>query len=90
MKEERSEKVMPYMVLDINKKPVEMKIDRCPKCGQEPMTYRSTPFIRLNPTTILGDAKYVCHCYPCGLMVKSKTRDEAIEKWNEMTKGGAK
>ena len=63
-----------------------MKIDRCPKCEQEPMTYRSTPFIRLNPTTILGDTKYVCHCFPCGLIVKDKTRDEAIAKWNEMTK----
>ena len=67
-----------------------MKIDRCPKCEQEPMTYRSTPFIRLNPTTILGDTKYVCHCFPCGLIVKGKTRDEAIAKWNEMTKRGLK
>ena len=68
----------------------EVKSNRCPRCGQEPMTYRATPFVRLNPTTILGDTRYVCLCYPCGLLVKGKTRDEAIAKWNEMTKGGTK
>ena len=86
----RSRSVRGDQLVRGRKRGIEMKIDRCPKCGKEPMTYLSTPFIRLNPTTILGDTKYVCHCSPCGLIVKGKTRDEAIAKWNEITKRGAK
>jgi hypothetical protein len=62
-----------------------MQINRCPECGREPLIYRATPIIRFDHTTISGDTKYVCHCYPCGLRVKSNTRDEAVAKWNEMT-----
>lgn len=55
----------------------EMKINQCPKCGREPRRYRY----------IFGH-KYQIECLECGLDTGlCESADEAVTKWNEMTKG---
>jgi Lar family restriction alleviation protein len=57
-----------------------MKINKCPKCGREPEV------IRLERNFVLS--AYEVECYDCGLHTgRYGTRDEAIAKWNEITKG---
>ena len=60
------------------------KPNRCPKCGRMPSNVEL-----IHPLTksieILG---YEVECYDCGLHTgRCETRDEAVEKWNEITKG---
>lgn len=59
-----------------------MQINRCPKCGREPSVYCCTAFLN-------GEMRDVnIECEGCRLYTRTyKTRDEAISKWNEMTKG---
>jgi hypothetical protein len=56
------------------------KINRCPKCGRVPEV------IRLERKFVLS--AYEVECYDCGLHTGyCKTYEEAIAKWNELTKG---
>jgi transcription elongation factor Elf1 len=59
-----------------------MQINRCPKCGREPSVYCGSALLN-------GEMRDVSiECEDCGLHTGScKTRDEAVTKWNEMTKG---
>lgn len=60
-----------------------MKINKCPKCGREPsiLIWRRND----DEETISG---YEAECYDCGLHTGCcETRNEAITKWNELTKG---
>lgn len=53
-----------------------MKINRCPKCGRAPKIIE----------WLLSGYEVVClHCKYYSSMFD--TRAEAVEKWNEMTKG---
>lgn len=56
-----------------------MQINRCPKCDREPSVIT---------LSIAGDTiGYETECYDCGLHTGScETTDEAIAKWNELTK----
>lgn len=57
-----------------------MQINRCPKCGGEPKVIRLVRnFVKF---------AYEVECYDCGfLSERCGTREEAVAKWNEMTKG---
>lgn len=56
-----------------------MKINRCPKCGRKPGEIR---------VKSISHPGVEFECYDCGFHTgRCKTRNEAIEKWNEMTKG---
>jgi hypothetical protein len=58
-----------------------MQINRCPKCGREPVVAR----IVNDRYVLLG---YQVDCDDCCLHTgRYGTRDEAIAKWNELTKG---
>lgn len=57
-----------------------MKINPCPKCGREPVSMRVF-------TNMLFRGWRV-KCLDCELHTGCcETRDEAVEKWNELTKG---
>lgn len=57
-----------------------MQINRCPKCGGEPSV-----FIDEEDFVTIFVAIW---CPDCGLDTgRCKTYDEAVAKWNEMTKG---
>lgn len=59
-----------------------MQINRCPKCGKKPKVMRTVRF-----ALTLFDVR----CNDCHMHTGCReTRDEAIEKWNELTKGEAK
>jgi hypothetical protein len=56
-----------------------MKINRCPKCGQEPAIAKIVDYC---------DNKfgYEVGCYDFEIQTEViKTREEAVAKWNEMT-----
>lgn len=58
-----------------------MQINRCPKCGREPiiLIWRRDD----DEETISG---YEAECYDCCLHTGCcKTREEAVTKWNELT-----
>jgi hypothetical protein len=59
-----------------------VKINRCPKCGQEPKVYCGAALLN-------GEMRDVnITCEGCWLYTGScKTRDEAVTKWNALTKG---
>lgn len=60
-----------------------MEINQCPKCGREPSNIEL-----INPLKTLEILGYEIECYDCGLHTGScKTQDEAVTKWNELTKG---
>jgi hypothetical protein len=60
-----------------------MQINKCPKCGREPSNIEL--IIPLKTLNILG---YEIECYDCGLHSgRCDTEEEAINKWNELTKG---
>lgn len=56
-----------------------MIINRCPRCGRYPSVIE---------LSIAGDTiGYKTECYDCGLHTDCcDTEDEAITKWNELTK----
>lgn len=58
-----------------------MEIRLCPKCGRGPSVIT---------WSIAGDnIGYEAECYDCGLHTgRCDTKEEAIKKWNELTKGG--
>lgn len=57
-----------------------MQINRCPKCGREPEVKRFE-----QNCVLIG---YEVECFDCGLHTgRCKTYEEAVAKWNEMTKG---
>lgn len=57
-----------------------MQINRCPKCGREPSEIGT-----FNPASGKG---YEIECYDCGLHTGTFAYyEDAVEKWNEMTKG---
>lgn len=57
-----------------------MKINNCPKCGREPVLYADLDY-----------NGWRLQCRYCGLVTECfETRDEAVAKWNEMTKGESK
>lgn len=59
-----------------------MQINRCPKCGREPS------MIKIKSITNYG---VEVECYDCGLHSGCcDTKEEAIKKWNELTKGDNK
>ena len=57
-----------------------MKINPCPICGREPGVWiHEADFYTIG---------YEFSCGGCGFYTGScETRDEAVTKWNEMTKG---
>jgi transcription elongation factor Elf1 len=58
-----------------------MKINRCPKCGREPSVIKTIDYTRYK-------VGYEIRCYDCKILTETtKTRDEAVAKWNEMTEG---
>lgn len=62
-----------------------MKINPCPICGQEPKIYCGKTLIN----GVLRDVKIMCD--DCWLYTGiCKTLDEAVTKWNELTKGEIK
>ena len=61
-----------------------MKINRCPKCGQEPVVFRISDYVH-------GKFWYKVGCFECGIKTEVfKTYDEAVAKWNEIAKGCVK
>lgn len=57
-----------------------MEINRCPKCGGEPV------YMKMYAGVFF--CGYRVECFACRLHTGCcKTKDEAIAKWNEMTKG---
>jgi hypothetical protein len=65
-----------------------MKINRCPKCGRKPIIFSKAT---VSEAFILENIKVEAKCYDCGLHTGDcSTRDEAVEKWNEMTGGETK
>jgi predicted RNA-binding Zn-ribbon protein involved in translation (DUF1610 family) len=65
--------------IHLKRKRCAMQINRCPKCGREPEVIRlERRFVKIS---------YEVECYDCGLHAgRYETRDEAVEKWNELTK----
>jgi Lar family restriction alleviation protein len=58
-----------------------MQINRCPKCGREPSVVKTIDYTRYK-------VGYEIRCYDCKILTEAtKTRDEAVAKWNEMTEG---
>jgi hypothetical protein len=56
-----------------------MQINRCPKCGREPSE------IRLHGGSMTARE---IECYDCGFHTgRCESHEEAVIKWNEMTKG---
>lgn len=54
-----------------------MQINRCPKCGREPVSYADLDY-----------NGWRLQCSYCGLVTECfETRAEAVAKWNELTKG---
>ena len=61
-----------------------MKINRCPKCGREPATFKVYDYVE-------NKFGYEIGCYECEIQTEVvKTRDEAVARWNEITKGESK
>lgn len=59
-----------------------MKINKCPKCGGDPSNVEL-----INPFKTLEILGYEVECYDCGLHSgRCDTEEEAITKWNELTK----
>ena len=59
-----------------------MKINPCPKCGREPKVYCGEALIN----GVFRDVNIVCE--NCWLYTGiNDTYKQAVEKWNEMTKG---
>jgi hypothetical protein len=55
-----------------------MQINRCPKCGQEP--------ILAEECAIEFSLGWLVECFHCGLHTRRyETRDEAVTKWNALT-----
>lgn len=58
-----------------------MKINRCPKCGQEPVV-----LIARNNDESESICGYRAECYDCDILANiGNTKAEAIAKWNEIT-----
>jgi hypothetical protein len=60
-----------------------MKINRCPKCGREPVSMK------------VYAGEFFCGwkfgCFDCELHTGNyASKSKAIAKWNEITKGGGK
>lgn len=63
-----------------------MKINKCPKCGREPSVFSKATITK---ELRMENVRVEAECYDCGLHTGScNTHDEAIEKWNELTKVG--
>ena len=60
-----------------------VKINRCPKCGQEPVI-----LIARNNDESESIYGYRAECYDCDLWAEvGGTKAEAVTKWNALTKG---
>lgn len=61
---------------------MKMKINKCPKCGREPSLIL---LFNRDKNVYCG---HEAECYDCGLHSgRCDTEEEAITKWNELTKG---
>jgi Lar family restriction alleviation protein len=63
-----------------------MQINRCPKCGREPVI-----LITRNNDESESIYGYRAECYDCDIWADiGNTKAEAVTKWNELTKGETK
>lgn len=65
-----------------------MQINRCQKCGREPITIRFRAVENFNSIPKISTK---IECYACAVNTgQCKSYDEAVAKWNELTKGEMK
>ncbi len=65
-----------------------MQINRCPKCGREPSAIKLFKLDNERNCFYALKNGWEAECYDCGLHTgRCDTREEAVAKWNELTKG---